>query len=65
LLIASLAVGFFTGEAGWEQIKPFVNEMFYGALAFFWLDMGIVSAPFNIVVGIPIYLEVVKKLWSA
>lgn len=44
LLMASLIVGFLTGEAGMEKMKPFVSDMFYGALAFFLLDMGMVSA---------------------
>lgn len=44
LLITSLTVGLLTGEAGWAKMKPFVNDMFYGVLAFFLLDMGIVSA---------------------
>jgi hypothetical protein len=44
LLIASLFVGLLTGESGWEKMKPFVNDMFYGALVFFLLDMGMVSA---------------------
>jgi hypothetical protein len=147
LLIASLGVGLLTGEAGWEKMKPFVDDMFYGVLVFFLLDMGMVSAqrlgdlkkaggfaigfsilmpivnaligigiakvigmpqgnallfavlcasasyiavpaamrmsvpqanpslyiamslaltfPFNIIVGIPTYLEVIKKLWGA
>ncbi|MGI0491106.1 sodium-dependent bicarbonate transport family permease [Alkalinema pantanalense CENA528] len=44
LLMCSLVVGLLTGEAGWEKMKPFVNDLFYGALAFFLLDMGLVSA---------------------
>jgi uncharacterized protein len=44
LLMVSLTVGLLTGEAGWAKMKPFVDDMFYGALAFFLLDMGMVSA---------------------
>lgn len=44
LLMCSLVVGLLTGEAGWSKMKPFVEDLFYGALAFFLLDMGLVSA---------------------
>jgi hypothetical protein len=44
LLIASLVIGFITGDAGWQKLKPFVHENFYGVLAFFLLDMGLVAA---------------------
>jgi hypothetical protein len=147
LLVISLCTGYWTGESGWTKMKPFVEDMFYGVLVFFLLDMGLVSAkrlgdltragvfpvlfsvfmpvfnamigilcaavigmsqgdallfavlcasasyiavpaamrmsvpeanpslyismalaltfPFNIVVGIPIYFEIIKKLWGA
>lgn len=44
LLICSLIVGILTGDAGWAKMKPFVDDLFYGMLAFFLLDMGLVSA---------------------
>ena len=147
LLVISLCAGYWTGESGWTKMKPFVEDMFYGVLVFFLLDMGLVSAkrlgdltragmfpvlfsvlmpvfnamvgilcaavigmsqgnallfavlcasasyiavpaamrmsvpeanpslyismalaltfPFNIVIGIPVYFEIIKKLWGA
>ncbi|HTL90320.1 MAG TPA: sodium-dependent bicarbonate transport family permease, partial [Leptolyngbya sp.] len=44
LLIGSVAIGFVTGEHGWEVLKPFTQDMFYGVLTFFLLDMGLVAA---------------------
>jgi uncharacterized protein len=44
LLIASLIIGLVTGDNGWNKMEPFVESQFYGALAFFLLDMGLVSA---------------------
>ncbi len=44
LLMISLGAGYWTGEAGWTKMKPFVEDMFYGVLVFFLLDMGLVSA---------------------
>ncbi|MDF5723188.1 MAG: sodium-dependent bicarbonate transport family permease [Rhizonema sp. PD37] len=44
LLVGSLIIGFLTGEHGWQVLKPFTQEMFYGVLTFFLLDMGLVAA---------------------
>ncbi|MGG6264920.1 sodium-dependent bicarbonate transport family permease [Leptolyngbya sp. AN03gr2] len=44
LLIGSVAIGFLTGEQGWQTLKPFTQDMFYGVLTFFLLDMGLVAA---------------------
>lgn len=44
LLIGSLMMGVLTGEHGWETLKPFTQDMFYGVLTFFLLDMGLVAA---------------------
>jgi hypothetical protein len=44
LLVGSLAIGALTGEKGMHKLAPFVNEMFYGVLSFFLLDMGLVAA---------------------
>jgi hypothetical protein len=44
LLVGSLLVGIVTSEQGWESLKPFTGEMFYGFLTFFLLDMGLVAA---------------------
>ncbi|MEB3178269.1 MAG: sodium-dependent bicarbonate transport family permease [Nostocaceae cyanobacterium] len=44
LLIGSVVIGMLTGEKGWEKLHPFTQEIFYGVLAFFLLDMGMVAA---------------------
>ncbi len=44
LLVGSLLVGQLTSEQGWDSLKPFTGEMFYGVLTFFLLDMGLVAA---------------------
>lgn len=44
LLVGSLMIGLLTGEKGWEKLEPFTQGIFYGALTFFLLDMGLVAA---------------------
>ncbi len=44
LLIGSVIVGILTGAKGWEKLHPFTQDIFYGVLAFFLLDMGMVAA---------------------
>ncbi|QZZ20787.1 sodium-dependent bicarbonate transport family permease [Leptothermofonsia sichuanensis E412] len=44
LLVGSLLIGFLTGEHGWQILSPFTQDMFYGVLTFFLLDMGLVAA---------------------
>jgi hypothetical protein len=44
LLVGSLIVGILTGEKGWEKLHPFTQDIFYGMLSFFLLDMGMVAA---------------------
>jgi hypothetical protein len=44
LLVGSLIVGILTGEKGWEKLSPFTQDIFYGVLTFFLLDMGLVAA---------------------
>lgn len=44
LLVGSVVIGFVTGEHGWQTLKPFTQDMFYGVLTFFLLDMGLVAA---------------------
>ncbi len=44
LLVGSLTIGVLTGEKGMHKLEPFVGDMFYGALSFFLLDMGLVAA---------------------
>jgi uncharacterized protein len=44
MLVGSLVMGLLTGESGWEKLKPFTQDIFYGVLTFFLLDMGLVAA---------------------
>ena len=45
LLIGSVIIGFLTGLDGWNKVHLFVEkDIFYGALMFFLLDMGLVAA---------------------
>lgn len=44
LLVGSLLMGLLTGEHGWLVLKPFTQDMFYGVLTFFLLDMGLLAA---------------------
>jgi hypothetical protein len=45
LLIGSLITGILTGSSGWGKVHLFVEkDLFYGALMFFLLDMGLVAA---------------------
>jgi uncharacterized protein len=44
LLVGSLIIGCLTGERGWHVLSPFTQDMFYGVLTFFLMDMGLVAA---------------------
>jgi uncharacterized protein len=45
LLIGSVIIGILTGVEGWHKVHLFVEkDIFYGALMFFLLDMGLVAA---------------------
>jgi uncharacterized protein len=45
LLIGSVIIGLLTGADGWSKVHLFVEkDIFYGALMFFLLDMGLVAA---------------------
>ncbi|MBW4556175.1 MAG: sodium-dependent bicarbonate transport family permease [Trichormus sp. ATA11-4-KO1] len=44
LLVGSLIMGVLTGEHGAEVLKPFTQDLFYGVLTFFLLDMGLLAA---------------------
>ena len=44
LLLGSMAVGLLTGEAGKAAMAPFSIDLFKGMLAFFLLDMGLLTA---------------------
>ncbi|MEK8033882.1 sodium-dependent bicarbonate transport family permease [Ideonella sp. DXS29W] len=44
LLLGALVVGLLTGDAGAAAMKPFTGDLFKGLLAFFLLDMGLLTA---------------------
>ena len=44
LLLGAMAVGWLTGEAGHAVMAPFSVDLFKGMLAFFLLDMGLLTA---------------------
>jgi hypothetical protein len=44
LLIGTLVVGYLVGERGWKAMEPMFGNLFMPMLAFFLLDMGLVSA---------------------
>ena len=44
LLIASLLIGYLSGDAGKAMMQPFSFDLFKGMLAFFLLDMGLTVA---------------------
>lgn len=43
LLVGSLAIGYLSGETGERELKPFVNEIFFGMLSLYMLDMGLLA----------------------
>jgi hypothetical protein len=44
LLLGAMVVGLLTGEAGKTAMQPFSGDLFKGMLAFFLLDMGLMTA---------------------
>ena len=44
LLLGSMLVGLLSGEAGKASMQPFSGDLFKGMLAFFLLDMGLLTA---------------------
>ena len=44
LLLGSMVVGLLTGESGKAAMQPFSTDLFKGMLAFFLLDMGLMTA---------------------
>ncbi|NBQ91350.1 MAG: sodium-dependent bicarbonate transport family permease [Betaproteobacteria bacterium] len=44
LLLGAMAVGLATGDSGQAAMKPFSGDLFKGMLAFFLLDMGLLTA---------------------
>ncbi|MFN8923575.1 MAG: sodium-dependent bicarbonate transport family permease, partial [Sphingobacteriia bacterium] len=43
LLIGSLIIGYVSGKAGQEELKPFVGDIFKGMLSLYMLDMGLIA----------------------
>lgn len=43
LLVGSLLIGYLSGETGEKELKPFVNEIFFGMLSLYMLDMGLLA----------------------
>lgn len=43
LLVGSLLIGYVTGTQGEHELKPFVTEIFFGMLALYMLDMGLLA----------------------
>jgi hypothetical protein len=44
LLLGAMVIGFISGEAGKAAMQPFSGDLFKGMLAFFLLDMGLMTA---------------------
>ena len=44
LLLGAMLIGLLTGEAGRAVMQPFAGDLFKGMLAFFLLDMGLLTA---------------------
>ena len=44
LLLGAMAIGLLTGESGKTAMQPFSGDLFKGMLAFFLLDMGLMTA---------------------
>lgn len=43
LLVGSLIIGYASGTAGEEELRPFVSDIFKGMLSLYMLDMGILA----------------------
>ncbi len=44
LILGSMFIGIFSGDASESALQPFMKDIFKGMLAFFLLDMGLVAA---------------------
>ena len=70
LLVGSLIIGVLTGEEGWKKLSPFTQDIFYGALTFFLLDMGLVAAKRikdlgktgSFLIGFSVFIPVINAL---
>jgi uncharacterized protein len=43
MLIGSFFIGWITGEQGMKAVSPFVNDLFFGMICLFLLDMGLIA----------------------
>lgn len=43
LLVGGFVIGWITGDVGMDKVRPFVADLFNGALCLFLLDMGLVA----------------------
>ncbi len=43
MLIGSFLIGWITGERGMKAVAPFVNDLFFGMICLFLLDMGLIA----------------------
>jgi uncharacterized protein len=43
MLIGSFVIGWITGERGMKAVSPFVNDLFFGMICLFLLDMGLIA----------------------
>ncbi len=43
MLVGSFAIGWITGERGMRAVAPFVNDLFFGMICLFLLDMGLIA----------------------
>jgi uncharacterized protein len=43
MLIGSFVIGWMTGERGMKAVSPFVNDLFFGMICLFLLDMGLIA----------------------
>jgi uncharacterized protein len=43
MLIGSFFIGWITGERGMIAVSPFVNDLFFGMICLFLLDMGLIA----------------------
>jgi hypothetical protein len=43
MLVGSFAIGWITGDRGMKAVAPFVNDLFFGMICLFLLDMGLIA----------------------
>jgi len=43
MLVGSFIIGWITGERGMKAVAPFVNDLFFGMICLFLLDMGLIA----------------------